>query len=578
MDQTVLSQSFTDNSSNMEFEQRTWQYIPDSQNGSYNSGNITFDLSPLSGSEQMVNYSEAVLTIPLVMNISGNVAGTPTNAKLTANRLNAFAMNLKSYIHLIHSMSVQINGVTYQNLCQFANIDAHYKIIAGCSASEAQNLFPSLGYAKDDGVFSYYGDMTGANYGIGECNNSITGVVPAPTGGYGAQAVATSNNYNSGRMARCMMQAFDPTNTNYAKLVKSTTELNNENKNYCASSNSANEIVWYVLATIPLKFVSNLMANLPLMKGAKLTLQIQTNTYNNVQLSVVGGGVCGYSKNLCSVSTNGTIPFQLSPTMFTDTKYGLDVITTANTQIIASIGIAKGYKTIANTWATGQTNCRLYVPVYKLSPMTEQLLLTKAPVKHVVYNDLYSSILYNVLPDSQFTFTLPFLVAKPRYLLICPYLCSLNNGADNPNSTAVTNGVIIGSPINSPFSSAPNTCTPFIQLTNFNCMLSGQAIYQQNVNYGWQQFQTENRPSFAINGGMTVGVSSGVISELDYQNNGYNFVYVDLARHSLATDNVSKNISIMGTNSALVPIDLYVFCGYEKSFDISVLNGQIAQM
>ena len=310
MDSTTLNQSFANHSTDFEFEQKTWQYLPDSQNGSYSTGNVSFDLSPLAGSDQYANFSEAVLTIPLVMSMAGNVSGTPTNAKLTANRNNAFAMNLKNYLHLIHSMSVQINGVTYQNLCQFQNIDANYKVVASFSSSDAQNLGPSIGFSKDDGNFTY-GIGGSANYGIGECNNSITGALPTPNGGYMAETVGTSNNYNSGRMKRCMMTSFDPTVTNYAKLIKNATEMNNENKNYCTNSNSANEIIWYILATIPLKFISNLFANLPLMKGAKITLQIQTNTFCSVQLSVIGAGTAGYSNNLCSVQTNGTIPFQV---------------------------------------------------------------------------------------------------------------------------------------------------------------------------------------------------------------------------------------------------------------------------
>lgn len=211
--------------------------------------------------------------------------------------------------------------------------------------------------------------------------------------------------------------------------------------------------------------------------------------------------------------------------------------------------------------------------------MAEELILKNAPVKKVVYYDLKSSVTYDVAPDATFNWTLPFPVKKPRYLLICPYLCSKNNGAFNPASTSLKNAsdvvvtAILGSPINSPFSSAPNTVTPFVQFTNFNVKWNGNAIYQVPTNYSWQQFQLENRPSMSINGGQTVGMSSGLISEVDYNQNGYNFVYVDLSRHTLVSDKESGKIEIELYNSSLIPLDLYAFVGYEKSFEINVSTG-----
>ena len=148
--------------------------------------------------------------------------------------------------------------------------------------------------------------------------------------------------------------------------------------------------------------------------------------------------------------------------------------------------------------------------------MAEELILSKAPIKQIVYNDLYSAILYKTPADSQFTWTLPFLVTKPRSLLLCMYVASTNNGADDPASTTVTNGAIIGSPINSPFSSAPNTVSPYLQLTNFNVQLAGQSIYQQNNNYSFQQFQFENKQSIKIKKKTKKKITKKIIKKIKF--------------------------------------------------------------
>ena len=47
--------------------------------------------------------------------------------------------------------------------------------------------------------------------------------------------------------------------------------------------------------------------------------------------------------------------------------------------------------------------------------------------------------------------------------------------------------------------------------------------------YGYEQFVLEVRGSNAINGGIPLGLSSGLLSQNDWEN-GYRFVYIDLYR------------------------------------------------
>ena len=86
------------------------------------------------------------------------------------------------------------------------------------------------------------------------------------------------------------------------------------------------------------------------------------------------------------------------------------------------------------------------------------------------------------------------------------------------------------------------------------------------------------RPSNAINGGITpYGLTNGLISEEDYNSHGYNYIYVDLSRHTQSEDNMATQIQISGNNNSLVPVDYYIFVAYERSFVINCSTGQINQ-
>ena len=83
------------------------------------------------------------------------------------------------------------------------------------------------------------------------------------------------------------------------------------------------------------------------------------------------------------------------------------------------------------------------------------------------------------------------------------------------------------------------------------------------------------RGSNSVNGGQSVGLSSGLISQSDWEN-GYGFVYVDLARKvSMASDEVSRSYQVQFTNNTNVQCDYIVIIGYERQLGISLATGSL---
>ena len=162
-------------------------------------------------------------------------------------------------------------------------------------------------------------------------------------------------------------------------------------------------------------------------------------------------------------------------------------------------------------------------------------------------------------------------IARPRNLLIYPMLAAAANGVQAITSTSGG----LGSPMNSPFSSAPGTCCPCAFLTNFNVQLSETNIYQSNLNYTFETFMQKFRGANSLNGGISNEMSSGLVDKNRYESS-YGIVYVDLSlKPSQASDNISRSVSVLGTNNSLVSLDLFCILAYQKEIDLNLSTGSL---
>jgi len=181
----------------------------------------------------------------------------------------------------------------------------------------------------------------------------------------------------------------------------------------------------------------------------------------------------------------------------------------------------------------------------------------------------------NVAAGGSFSQILSNGISRARYMLICPFHSSVTHGSANAYDSTYAAGFALGTPMNSPYSSCPGTCLPYSSITNFNVLVSGSNLYQENLNYKYQHFLQEIRQSNSIQGGLQLGLSSGLISANDFEN-GYGFVYVDLSRkQSKVSDDISRSYQIIGTNSSRAAMDLYVIIGYEREINVSTATGTL---
>ena len=91
------------------------------------------------------------------------------------------------------------------------------------------------------------------------------------------------------------------------------------------------------------------------------------------------------------------------------------------------------------------------------------------------------------------------------------------------------------------------------------------------MNYCYEIFQREIMKRGINNNNMNGGFGSGIISQQDFENGQYGFVWVDMSRKIDEADYLTgKNIEINARNSSKCPVDVILFLFYETEWNVDV--------
>ena len=558
-DEYDLQQSLQEQSDEFLTQNRTFAWVADSNNGSYAGGSqIVIDASGIANSGRYLSCNNSYIQVPLVLTLNA-ITGNLNNVTGENN----FAASLKnSYTNLIHSMNVELGNNSVVATSAYSNMAINYQLLTSMSREDEQNLGSTIGFAKDEALSMRY-IAAGPNVlGLGEINNVITRPNFDPALGYGL----SSFTQNTGRLTRMI------NSTSYDPAQETTESIQNviaSGKNYSqrdnviagAGVNTGSVVNYYITATIPLNILSDLFAKMPLVKGAylKITLNLNAGCSSTMLLNPAGNAFT----SVASSSQNGVVPYMVSPCI---TTQGLHAVgAAACTSMMLSIGVARNsFSGITYNHPT-LSSCRLYACLYDLSPSCETMYLSKMPTKVVKYQDFMSFQTLSVGANASFSQILTNGISRVRKIIGIPQIAANFNFAGTAGTIA---------PMNSPFSSSPATSTGQA-ITNFNVLLSGVQLYAQNYNFSIEHFYQELRKINSTNGGSTIGMSSGLLSQTDFEN-AYRFITADLSRKpSEAVDNISKSIQVIGTNSGTYPIDIFWFVFYERQIEVDIQTGSL---
>jgi hypothetical protein len=603
------------------FVRKDWLNILDNQNQNYQNNQSIIDTSQLSNSNKYMAYREAYLAVPLLLTMAcPNVGAAGAGDLVTLAPLNNggppavstqcyadYSIGLKNWFgQIIHSFTLDYNGTTIIQQTPFCNMWNSFKLMTTLSYNDILTQGPTIGFYPDTtSAFAYVPSDVVQTTGRFLCNNDLAYVENSFSGfksSVGNRYAGSNNNQyqvlNGGNYGLTKRISWINYNTAGASGIGiaadtnvvplninsyiSTANISQIWKSYISrQSNSgvgANAIPGVmqisVMATIYLKHIHSFFNMVPLLKGAfvKMTMNLNNSTatinLTNTPTADVACTVATYTSN--------TFVGGISPLLIPSGKTGSYNAWKA-TGVARSVyyNISVGSR-ITDGTITGLANIPqqlegqvaksiyLYVPAYTFNPTFEQAYLSVSP-KIIKYTDIYQYQVLNVLAGNQFNNLITNGIANIKSVLIIPFFAN----EENAQGTA---GVAY-SQFLSPFDPAGSTSTaPIVNFGNFNVQISGQNAIYNMQRYGFEEFNNQLYGQFAVNGGLTDGLTSGLIDFNSFQNS-QSYYYVNVERMLPVEQSVPKSVQILGSNFSASNLNLWVFIEYGVQVSIDILTG-----
>jgi len=634
-DNLVYEESLNNEIDQSEFIQKRWVYVNDNNSQNYTS-QIVIDSTPLSNAGGWINWSEGYIVMPLIVQLTAAVAANLPENTTKADYAWAFKCG---FWNMINSMTVEFNNQNIIQQTPFLNVFRSFKSHTSWSQDDLLNEGMTSGYYPDnagswafnnkydtessslsDGVncgisnnrsLSFYNVSTNLTTGASQVAgerfalpvSGFSGVPDYSSNVAGTNATITysgasnpsrlsQNSYscNEGMRKRQEWTGYDPVllttgidlpSSNGQGILNSAKDCSVVYRSYKLSSIEGS-VSWSVFAKLRLKDLADFFEKTPLLKGSTIRFYINTNqtvvdfTVANGTVQVDTGAIVLNPRiTAAQVNTIGglTNPLMLSSVAFGQGGSSLDA---GNYSLSVSI-FKNNFSTQTTVYSGAQSalnSCRLYAPVYTMNPLAESKYLSLAPTKRIRYKDVFQ-YQFNNQQMGSFNFLVSNGISNIVSVLVVPFISK---------ATTIKNsaGAIVQVPFSSqqnPFSTSPATPDP-IMITNFNILISGVNLFLNNELYDFEAFRQQLLQSNQLNGSLTTGLASGLISE-DMFSRGYRYYYGDCSRVLPSEEGVSRSVQIVGqtasaypnTDNGVLSVDFMVFVEFMREIVIDVSTG-----
>jgi hypothetical protein len=554
----------------------------------YASNMCTIQTDVLTNSSKWLNLYEGVLIVPIsIFLTTSNVSTAAGNAFNPAATPCDYALGIKnSFLTMIHNISVQYNGVTITNQIPLCSMFNCFKLLTSMNSSDFAS-FASIGFSPDS-LSSMAYSATATPGGIGMMNNANYAVPKSVTG-----SAIPAGSCNIGFLQRQNYFSYDPSAVGGGFTAASCGLVY---KSYIgtpvAPVGTASSGIWsqFILAQIRLRDLHDVFAQMPLLKGSFLRLQLGLNNTSftfsatNAVLNAAGTAI-GTPSALFLTGLNsalgGVNPLMVASTLTNNGSNPLlyPTPTVANgtpavtTSYIASIQVGM---TCLNTTqvqfgATQMGNLirsvTLTVPAYSFAPDIELSYLSQGQ-KKVVYNELFQYTIFNVANSGTINAIVSNGMLAPQEIYIVPVISGSTNFLNS-------NGTLALPAFQSPFDPCGGGSSSYIaQLTNVNVVVAGSNLLQKNTQYIFEAYgQNYNGQAGQVNGNLADSLGSGLIDELGFFYSP--FYYCNLSRGLASDDLVLKSISVVAQNVSGYQLDLYVFITHKMDFTVDLRTGAL---
>lgn len=552
MDSLLYELSVTDEKFSDVFIGREMVTAYDSQNGVYSTNSIQLDLSSIANANRWTSWREGEIDVPLVLTLRDVDANATANLGLNGNCFQSVLGLKNSYSHLIHSLTVKVNNTEVVSQCELSSIPHVFRMLTELSQEEQEKMGPSVGFYKD----------TAESW-------SYTGSVVQNNGG-------SSGVQNLGLLKRQdWIRTLAPSTTTAGTInaSRNTTGLVTDDNFYqqfgmgawfpSASTTQAYR-VFYGVITIKLADLHDFFRQVPLMKGSYVVMTLLTNQCT-VDFTYDTTNANPYSNVSVNVPSSGVCPLMLNGEPQDDFGTACQALALEDGHNYrASIGIARAYDSALTNVAPSHpifNTLQVRVPQYDLNPAYARQYEASGAEKEIRYIDYQRPTIPVMSAGSQINSQFSTGIARLRSVLVAPMAGATATGVSVPA-------------YQSPLTSEPATCSPYAHFGSYNILINGKPVYPSDVkNYAYQQFLDEIA-LLGVNGDLTRGLTSGLISQKDWENN-FGFYYTNVARRMPEVYESATSVSLSASNKTKITIDPQCFLCYEKRVVINVWSGQV---
>jgi hypothetical protein len=461
------------------------------------------------------------------------------------------------------------------------------------TVNELRNLAPSLGMADtidSSDAPAFFTTAAGSQQGVGFCNNipyNSTGVsVGAQSIPVAVQNDGVANGALAKRIARITSTAATAASAT-SKNIYGAAQTTGANQPFIATAQtlinefrpsyqvSGTKMVWYDVAILPLRYLTDVMDKLGLVRKLDLQVRMYINTGSLVIPLTNSGATLGLGypttntfTNTCPMTVNyvpsaTAAACNLAATM-TQFACGLYLARVPTT----SLAITNGTANLSGPAGHPMPSCRAYYSQIKLEPSVAQKYITENSAKEIVFENFIFNQYNGIGAGTSFSQLVQSGIKNPLGILIVPFISSGQSRLVD-NST----GSIGFSQYQSPYDTAPASNGP-LSLTNLQVSLGGTSVLDSSSLYYTFESWLE-QVSIAETVVPEMGLAQGVLSQKDWES-AYRLYYVSLARGSEADKQTMRNLSISFTNNSAVAIDIMVFTFYLNRGVVNVETGMIS--
>ena len=254
------------------FQRRDVLSCIDLNSMNYASNMCTIQTDVLSNSSKWLNLYEGNLIVPISIFLTAATADPATGFNPVATPSD-YALGIKnSFLTMIHNISLQYNGVTITNQIPLCSMWNCFKLLTTMNSSDFAS-FASIGFSPDSlSSMAYSATVTPG--GIGMMNNSNYAIPKSVTG-----SAIPAGSCNIGFLQRQSYYNYDPAaaggffnSTSCGLVYKSYISRNAPN-----GTVSSGWMAQYLCAQIRLRDLHDVFAQMPLLKGSFLRLQLGLN-------------------------------------------------------------------------------------------------------------------------------------------------------------------------------------------------------------------------------------------------------------------------------------------------------------